>query len=82
MRTIKDDVVPVIKWMSIDLDEVVVDIPVSDELFFHTIEWRRSDNKVILHKIVNDFDFAFDFEDFTDDIQLLVYNFLVKNFLG
>ncbi len=82
METIKDKLIPVIKWMSIDLDEVVVDIPISDELFFHTVEWRRSDNKVILHKIVNDFDFAFDLEDFTDDIQIDVYNFLVKNFLG
>ena len=64
------------------IDEIVVDIPVSDELFFHTIEWRRFDNRVVLHKIVDDFDFSFDFEDFTEDVQLSIYTFLVRNFLG
>ena len=45
MSNIKDDIIPVIKWLSIDLDEVVIDIMISDELFFHTIEWRRKDKE-------------------------------------
>ena len=82
MSNIKDDIIPVIKWLSIDLDEVVIDIMISDELFFHTIEWRRKDNRVILHRIVNDFDFAYDLEDFDSSTQSEICNYLIRNFLG
>ena len=46
MSNIKDDIIPVIKWLSIDLDEVVIDIMISDELFFHKWTKRTSDSRL------------------------------------
>ena len=37
----KKEIIPVIKWLAIDLFEVVVDIQLSNGLLFNTIEWRK-----------------------------------------
>ena len=41
----KKEIIPVIKWLAIDLFEVVVDIQLSNGLLFNTIEWRKEKNK-------------------------------------
>lgn len=82
MSKFKKKIIPVIKWLSIDLDEVIVDIFVSNGLMFNTIEWRRSDNSVILHYINDDLDFEFNFEDMYESVQKEIYMFLLRNYLN
>ena len=78
----KQNIIPIIKWLAIDLFEVVIDIPITDELTFQTIEWRNNKNKVYLHKIVDNLDYQFDFDDFDEEVQKEIYLFLVRNFLN
>ena len=82
MSKFKKKIIPVIKWLSIDLDEDIVDIFVSNGLMFNTIEWRRSDNSVILHYINDDLDFEFNFEDMDESVQKEIYMFLLRNYLN
>ena len=82
MSKFKKKIIPVIKWLSIDLDEVVVDIFVSNGLMFNTIEWRRKENSVILHYLNDDLDFEFNFEELDEKIQKEIYMFLLRNYLN
>jgi hypothetical protein len=82
MNEYKKNIIPIIKWLAIDLFEVVIDIHISDEFFFHTIEWRKKENKVSLHRIVDNIDYEFDFDDFEIDIQKAIYYFLMRTFLN
>lgn len=82
MNSYKKDIIPIIKWLAIDLFEVVIDIKIGEELHFNTIEWRKESNKVYLHKIVENLDYQYDFDDFETENQKLLYLFLVKNFLN
>jgi len=81
MNEYKENIIPIIKWLAIDLSEVVIDIYISDEHLFHTIEWRRKDNSVYLHKILENIDYEFDFEEFDISIQKEIYYLLVRSFL-
>lgn len=82
MSKFKKKIIPVIKWLSIDLDEVIVDIFVSNGLMFNTIEWRRKENSVILHYLNDDLDFEFNFEELDEKIQKEIYMFLLRNYLN
>jgi hypothetical protein len=78
----KKEIIPVIKWLAIDLFEVVVDINISNGLLFNTIEWRKDKNKVYLHKIVDNLDYQFDFDDFDEETQREIYYFFLRTFLN
>ncbi len=78
----KKEIIPIIKWLAIDLFEVVFDIQLVNGLLFNTIEWRKDKGKVYLHKIVDDLDYQFDFDDFDDETKKEIYYFLVRNFLN
>lgn len=82
MNEYKKNIIPIIKWLAIDLFEVVIDIYISDEFFFHTIEWRKKINKVFLHRIIDNIDYEFDFDDFDPGIQKEIYYYLMRNFLN
>jgi hypothetical protein len=82
VNSYKKNIIPIIKWLAIDLFEVVIDIPITDELTFQTIEWRKNKNKVYLHKIVDNLDYQFDFDEFDEEVQKEIYLFLVRNFLN
>jgi len=82
MNEYKKNIIPIIKWLAIDLFEVVIDINISDELFFHTIELRKDFNKVFLHRIMDNIDYEFDFDDFDSDVQKEIYYYLMRNFLN
>ena len=82
MNEYKKNIIPIIKWLAIDLFEVVIDIYISDEFFFHTIEWRKKVNKVFLHRIVDHIDYEFDFDDFDSDVQKEIYYYLMRTFLN
>ncbi len=78
----KKEIIPVIKWLAIDLFEVVIDIELSNGLLFNTIEWRKEKDKVYLHKIENNLDYQFDFDDFDIETRKEIFYFLVRNFLN
>jgi hypothetical protein len=78
----KKEIIPIIKWLAIDLFEVVFDIQLVNGLLFNTIEWRKDKNKVYLHKIVDDLDYQFDFDDFDEETKKEIYYFLMRNFLN
>jgi hypothetical protein len=78
----KQNIIPVIKWLAIDLFEVVIDINMSNGLLFNTIEWRKDKNKVYLHKIVDNLDYQFDFDDFDEETKKEIYYFFLKTFLN
>ena len=78
----KKEIIPIIKWLAIDLFEVVFDIQLVNGLLFNTIEWRKNKNKVYLHKIVDDLDYQFDFDDFDEETKKEIYYFLMRNFLN
>ena len=78
----KKEIIPVIKWLAIDLFEVVVDIQLSNGLLFNTIEWRKEKKKVYLHKIEDNLDYQFDFDDFDTETKKEIYYFLLRNFLN
>jgi hypothetical protein len=78
----KSNIIPIVKWLAIDLFEVVIDIQLVNDLLFNTIEWRKDKNKIYLHKIVDELDYQFDFDDFDEETKKEIYYFLMKNFLN
>jgi len=71
----KKKVKDLIKILGIGLNELVIDINL-DEVTFNSIEWDEENNKIILHKFEDDLDYEFDFEELTDDQQMMVYKIL------
>ena len=82
MVAYKKDIISLIKLIGIDLDEVVVDIKIDDTLTFNSIEWRRRNNKVILHCVNGKLDVEFDYEEFDEEIQKFLYYFLLRNYFN
>ena len=78
----KKEIIPIIKWLAVDLCEVVLDINLSNGLLFNTIEWRKEKKKVYLHKIEDNLDYQFDFDDFDIETKKEIYYFLLRNFLN
>ena len=78
----KTNIIPIIKWLAIDLFEVVIDIQLVNGLLFNTIEWRKDKNKVYLHKILDDLDYQFDLYDFDEETKKEIYYFLIRNFFN
>lgn len=72
----KSQIIPLIKYFSIDLDEVVCPIKL-EEFEFDSIEWVRP-NKVILHKFKDGLDFECDFDDFDQLTKREIFLFLLK----
>ena len=71
----KKKVKDLIRILGIGLNELVIDINL-DEVTFNSIEWDEENNKIILHKFEDDLDYEFDFEELTDDQQMMVYKIL------
>jgi len=78
----KKEIIPIIKWLAVDLCEVVLDINLSNGLLFNTIEWRKDKNRVYLHKIVDNLDYQFDFDDFDEDTKQEILYYLMRTFLN
>ena len=59
----KKSLISIIKFLGINLNEVVVYIPL-EEITFNSIEWVKP-NKIILHQIIDDLDMEKKRRDFT-----------------
>ena len=78
----KKKLISLIKILGITLDEVVIDIFV-DDVKFHSIEWRRKGNQVILHKFMkDDIDLEFNYDELPKDIKKEIYLFLLRETLN
>ena len=77
----KKNLVSLIKYLGITIDEVVVDIIV-DEVVFNSIEWRRKGNQVILHKFIDKFDYEFNYDELPNRLKKEIYLFLLRHFLN
>lgn len=77
----KKKLVPLIKYLGITIDEVVVDI-ILDDVIFNSIEWRRKGNQVILHKFIEDMDYEFNYDELPKKLKSQIYLFLLREFLN
>jgi len=78
----KNNIIPIIKWLSVDLFEVIIEIKLSNNLSFDTIEWDKEEDKVYLHKIVEDIDYQFDYDDFDESTKKEIYYHIALIFLN
>ena len=74
----KSEVIKIVKFLSVDLDEIIDDI-VLEDMEFSSIEWIRP-NKLILHRFKGDLDIEFVFDDFDLNIQREIYLYLLKRY--
>ena len=78
----KKKLISIVKLLGITFDEVILDISLED-ISFDSIEWRREEKKIILHKFVDDeFDYEFNYDDLPNKIKKDVYLFFTTNFLN
>ena len=75
----KKPLISIVKFLGVDLNEVIIDIPL-EEITFNTIEWVKPDG-IILHKMIDDLDMEYDFDDLDKSTQREIYIFFVRNFL-
>ncbi len=75
----KKELISIIKFLGVDLNEVVVEIPL-EEITFNSIEWVKP-SKVLLHVMRDDLDIEYDFDDLDDLTRREIYLFFVKNYL-
>ena len=71
----KEKVKDLIKILGIGLYELVVDINVG-EITFNSIEWIEDDKTILLHIFEDDMDYFIDFEELSDENQLIIYKYL------
>ncbi len=72
----KLEIIPLIKYLSVDLDEIVFPIKL-EGIEFDSIEWVRP-NRVILHKFKQDLDFEWDFDEFDLNTKREIFIYLLK----
>lgn len=72
----KSEIIPLIKYLSVDLDEIVFPIKLED-IEFDSIEWVRP-NRVVLHKFKDDLDFEWDFDEFDKNTKREIFLCLLR----
>ena len=71
----KKKIIELIKILGFGVDELVITISLTIGVF-DSIEWDRIDDSVYLHMFKEDIDMSFDFEDLSEEDQLMVYSIL------
>ena len=72
---IKKKVKNFIEILGINISEIVVDIPVSDDIF-HSIEYDIKDDKIYLYIFDEELEYIFDFDELKDEEKVQVYKIL------
>lgn len=72
----KSEIIPLIKYLSVDLDEIVFPIKLED-IEFDSIEWVRP-NRIVLHKFKDDLDFEWDFDEFDKNTKREIFLCLLR----
>lgn len=74
----KNKIISDIKFLSLGLNELIIDIPLED-ITFHSIELVEG-NQIILHRILEDLDIEYDFDDL-DEVDKSKINSLISGFM-
>jgi len=75
---VKNKIISDIKFLSLGLNELIIDIPLED-ITFHSIELVEG-NQIILHRILEDLDIEYDFDDL-DEVDKSKINSLISGFM-
>ena len=78
----KIHLISIIKWLGVDLNEIAIDLTLSNGLVFDTAEWRKKNNQVIFHHFLDDLDYEFDFDEFETSLQEEIWKFFVVKYLN
>ena len=74
-KVLKNKIIKLIRQFGVDVDELILDFPLSVGIF-HTIEYDKILNEIILHQFEWEFDYPYLFDDLSDDDKLRVYQIL------
>jgi hypothetical protein len=72
---IKRKVKGLIEVLGVNISEIVVDIPVSDDIF-NSIEYDIKDDKIYLYIFDDELEYIFDFDELIDEEKVQVYKIL------
>jgi len=64
-------IIQIIKILGIGVNELIIDIEL-DSITINSIEWIQSSNKVVVHIFDEDYDIEMDFDDLSDENQLII----------
>ena len=74
----KNKIISDIKFLSLGLNELIIDIPLED-ITFHSIELVEG-NQIILHRILEELDIEYDFDDL-DKVDKSKIHSLISGFM-
>lgn len=74
----KEKLIPIIKYLGIIEDEVMVEFDFGGKIVFNSIEWRKEKNTIILHKIEDEYDFEYNYDDMSPELQKDIYYALLR----
>jgi hypothetical protein len=74
-RVIKKKIIKLISLYGVDVNEIILDFPLSIATF-HTIEYDKVLDEIILHQFEFDFDYLYLFDDLSNDDKLRIYQIL------
>ncbi len=74
-KVLKNKIVKLIDLYGLGVNEIILDFPLSIGTF-HTIEYDKILNEIILHQFQFDFDYPYLLEDLSNDDKLRVYQIL------
>lgn len=69
---LKDKLIQIIKILGIGLNEIIIDIEL-DTITVNSIEWHPSDDKIYLHIFNDDLDIELDFDDASEENQIIIF---------
>jgi len=75
---VKNKIISDIKFLSLGLNELIIDIPLED-ITFHSIELVEG-NQIILHRILEELDIEYDFDDL-DKVDKSKIHSLISGFM-
>lgn len=74
-KVIKNKVIKLVRKYAIDVDELILEFPLSIGIY-HTIEYDKVTNDLILHMFDLDFDYPYYFDELSEDDKLRIYQIL------
>ena len=75
------NLIPLVKYLGITLDEVILDIILKD-IVFNSIEWRRKGNQIILHKFIQNLDYEYNYDELPKGLKMEICLFFSRRFLN
>lgn len=74
-KVLKNKIIKLIDLYGLGVNEIILEFPLGIGTF-HTIEYDKILNEIILHQFEWDFDYPYLFDDLSDDDKLRVYQIL------